>query len=163
MRASRVCSEAERSTSNAREYVAMLPPLGRQTYSGKLPPCCRLKEIAIGRAHMTARRDAGPSAQNHLAGHELADVFAKRTRERLVSWIAGVGTGRPFPTVTEELFNSDTVRSRWMQRARVEKISAHQCLARDRFPFRFRWEPTTSPACKCISLEETYVAYGRVE
>src|SRR5262249_42465323 len=136
------------------------PLLGCQTYSSELPPRCRLKEMSIGRAHMICRCGARPSAQNHLTGHKLAVVFAQRTRKGLVSRIAGVGTGRPFPTVPEELLNTHTARGCGMQPPTVEQVPVRRCLARDAFPFFFRWESATSPACKGIGLEETYVAYG---
>ena len=56
-------------------------PSDCQTYSSELPPRRWLKEIAVGSAHMIRGCNAGPSAQNHLAGHKLAVVFAECTRE----------------------------------------------------------------------------------
>ena len=110
MSLSRIRGDGRRDTLNVSEEVVMPPDsLDCQTYPRELPPRCRLKEVAIGRAYMIRGCDARPSAQNHLAGHKLAVVFAQRSREGLVSRIAGVGAGRPFPTVTEELVDAFTV------------------------------------------------------
>ena len=83
-------------------------PSGGQTYSSELPASRGLKEIAIGRAHTIRGGGAGAPAQDHLTGHELAVVFAQGTRKGLVSRIAGVGAGRPFPTIAEQLLNTHT-------------------------------------------------------
>src|ERR1051325_11239954 len=71
-------------------------PSGGQTYSGELPTGGGLKEVAVGRPRTIRGGGAGPPAQDHLAGHELAVVFGQGTRKGLVSGIAGVGAGRPF-------------------------------------------------------------------
>ena len=68
------------------------------------------KEIPVRRANMIGRGDARSSAQNHLTGHKFAVVFAERTGERLVSWIAGIGAGRPFPAIAEKLLEATARR-----------------------------------------------------
>src|SRR5262245_29718886 len=164
MSASRVSSDARRSTSNVWHCVVMgRNPLGGQTYPGELPASRGLKEVAIGGSHMISGGDAGPSPQNHLTGHELAVVFAQGPRNGLVAWIPGVGAGRPFPTVSEDLLNTHTGGHGRMKPTGVEQVSLRGCLGRGAFPFRFRGQPTTSPARKCIALEETYVAHGRIK
>src|SRR5271165_3110440 len=111
---------------------------------------------------MTRRGNTRSSAQNHLAGHELAVVLAEGTGKRPVSWITGVSAGRPFPTIAEKLLDTLTSRSRGMESSRFEKVSLRVHLARDAFPFRFRWKPATSPTCERIGLEKTYVAHRGV-
>ena len=50
----------------------------RQPQARKLPARVWREEIAIGRADVTRRRNAGASAQHELAAHEFAIVFADR-------------------------------------------------------------------------------------
>jgi hypothetical protein len=77
-------------------------------------------------------------------------VPAERTRKRLVSRITGVGTGRPFPAIAEQLLNTRTSRCRGMQSSNVAQVSLHRCFARDVFPFRLK--SATSSTCKRIGL-----------
>ena len=74
---------------------------GRRTASG-----WRGEEVAIGGADVGGGGDAGASAQDHLAGHELAVVLAEGSGERFVAGIAGVGAGGPLPYVAEELLEA---------------------------------------------------------
>ena len=112
---------------------------------------------------MGRRSDARPPAQNHLAGHELAVVFAERTRQRLVSRITGVGARCPFPAIAEQLLNTRTSRRSGMESSRLEQVSLDHCLARDVFPFCLGRKSATFPTCKRVSLEATYVAHGCVK
>ena len=95
-------------------------PLKCQTQAGELPPSRRLKEVAIRRADMACGCDARPAAQNHLAGHKLAVVFAQRPGKGLVSRIAGVSAGCPVPAVPKELLDPRALRLGWMQPPGVE-------------------------------------------
>ena len=112
---------------------------------------------------MTRGSDARSPAQNHLAGHELAVVFAERAWKRLVSRITGVGAGRPFPAIAEQLLNPCTSRCSRMESSSLEQVSLDPCLARNVFPFRLSRKPATSPTRKRISLEATDVAHGRIK
>src|SRR5260370_14885188 len=109
-------------------------PSGCHTYPSELPTSRGLKEIPIGRPHPIRGCDAGPSAQNHLTGHELAVVFAQCTRKGLVSRIAGVGAGRPFPTIAEQLLQNHPASHCTMNPPGDEEISLR------------RWQPP------CVTL-----------
>src|SRR5271170_5213619 len=112
---------------------------------------------------MARRGSTRSSAQNHLAGHELALVLAEGTGKRLVSWITGVGAGCPFPAIAEKLLDT---RASWccgVKSSGLEQVSPHRRLARKKFPFRFRGEPVTLPTCERIRLEKTDVAHGLVQ
>src|SRR5580698_9930999 len=71
--------------------------------TGELPTRLRREEIPIGGADVGRRRNAGTAAQHHLPTHELAVVFAERTRQRPKAWVAKIGARRPLPTIPPPL------------------------------------------------------------
>src|SRR5271163_381670 len=60
-------------------YERVRANLSGQAQAGELPARARREEVAIGRADVGGRGDAGATAQNDLAGHELAVVLAEST------------------------------------------------------------------------------------
>src|SRR5579863_846108 len=71
--------------------------------AGKLPTRFGRKEVAIRSPDVGRGRDAGTAAQDKLAAHELAVIFAQRAGQRTESRIAEIGAGGPFPAIAKEL------------------------------------------------------------
>ena len=78
--------------------------------SSELPPFFRLKEIAVSRPNVSARRGARAAAQNALVAHELTIVFAEGAGRSVITGIGGIGASRPLPSVAEELVKTLTLR-----------------------------------------------------
>src|SRR5579862_9450472 len=75
----------------------------RQTQAGELPALMGVEKVAIGRAHRPARGGATAAAQDELAGHELAIIFADRALGGTKAGIGAIGAAGPFPDITEHL------------------------------------------------------------
>src|SRR3546814_292974 len=82
----------------------------RQPQPCELPALVGIEEVAVGRADMAGRGDAGTAAQSHLVAHELAVVLANRARRRAEAGIGLVGALRPFPDVPDHLAGADHLR-----------------------------------------------------
>ena len=65
-----------------RPAVAVRSVPARQPDPRHLPARGGREEVAVGRPDVRARREAGPAAQHHLAGHELAVVLAELAFQR---------------------------------------------------------------------------------
>src|ERR1039458_9557123 len=72
-----------------------------QSESLKLPALVRIEEIAVAGADMIGGGHAGAAAQDHLAAHELAVVFAERARGWAETRIGLIGRGGVLPRSEE--------------------------------------------------------------
>src|SRR5260370_2992118 len=70
---------------------------------GELPPCGRVKEIAVAHAGMPRWRRHRRTTQHHLINHELSIVFAERARGRTIGRIRSISAARPLPHDTERV------------------------------------------------------------
>src|SRR3569623_2842098 len=95
----------------SRDASHLICGIACQPETRKLPASGRCEEIAIGRADVSRRCDAGATSQNHLGGHELAVILAERSRQRTIPRIAGIRRGGPLPNVAEDLLQPGPRRS----------------------------------------------------
>src|SRR5689334_21201364 len=77
--------------------------LAREPDARELPARVRREEVAVGRTHVSGRRGAGFAAQDVLAAHELAVVFADRAGRGAIAGVGRVRRRRPFPHVAVQL------------------------------------------------------------
>src|SRR3546814_5227326 len=74
-----------------------------ETDAGELPALVGVEEIAVGGTQMPARGGAAAAAQDELAAHELAIIFADRARRGAEAGIGAIGAAGPFPHAAEHL------------------------------------------------------------
>src|SRR3546814_19849859 len=74
-----------------------------ETDAGELPALVGVEEIAVGGTQMPARGGAAAAAQDELAAHELAILFADRARRGAEAGIGAIGAAGPFPHAAEHL------------------------------------------------------------
>ncbi|MNE80892.1 hypothetical protein D3C80_1775020 [compost metagenome] len=114
---------------------------------------------------MVPRCDATAAAQHHLAGHELAVVFAQAAGQRLEARVGAVGAGGPFPDIAEHLLRHlRIVRcGDRLQVVVVDEVALQRKLRCRHLPFRFRGQPCVGPAGVGVGLVEAQVADRCVE
>ena len=131
-----------------------------QTNPVKLPPFLRLKEIAVRFANVCARCRARAATQNILIAHELAVVFAERTRPGPVTGVRRVGTASPLPNVAEHLLETAVGASAPPHRCRMKPLGLYEVAVdldfrRGAFPFKFCWQPGAGPVRVGVGFEIT--------
>src|SRR5690606_23890540 len=120
----------------------------------------RLEEVAVGGTDMRLRGGAAATAQHHLAGHELAVVFAEAARQWAESGVGPVGAGGPFPDVAEQLRRA-LVRAAGSGRMQViafQELAIRRSPFCRYFPFRFTGQAGLGPARVGVGFVEADVA-----
>ncbi len=155
----KVRCRAHRWTEQASEILG-------KPYASELPALVRIKEVAVGRSSVTARRRTASTSKDVLAGHEFAVVFANCARYQ--SGNSG-RRGKADPVhsqiVTEHLLKSCLAVSRhschWT--GKVKKIASLMVeILRCAFPFGLCREPSAHPSRICICLVEANVLNGGI-
>src|SRR3546814_20347327 len=74
-----------------------------ETDAGELPALVGVEEIAVGGTQMPARGGAAAAAQDELAAHELAIIFAERARRGAEAGIGALGDAGTFPPAADHM------------------------------------------------------------
>src|SRR3546814_11106092 len=109
-----------------------------ETDAGELPALVGVEEIAVGGTQMPARGGAAAAAQDELAAHELAIIFADRARRGAEAGIGAIGAAGPFPHAASHLLQVGVLGPRTVQPpcGGDELLAAARTNGRDRaLPF----------------------------
>src|SRR5580698_2913811 len=134
---------------------------GGQADSGELPAGFGREKIAVAGADVSGGSDAGAAAQDHLAAHEFAVVFAERAAQGLEAGIGEIGAGGPLPAIAPVLADS-IGGGNWLEFTAFDEIAGDGLGFRGCLPFEFGWQAMAGPAGVCVGFEVADLANGSV-
>ncbi len=135
----------------------------RESDAGELPAGWRLEEVSVSGANVAGGSDDGAAAEDHLAAHEFAVVFAECAGEGAIAGVGGVGRVGPLPDGAVERVEAGGLEDAVVEGLDIEEAGVGGRLGGSGgFPLELGGQAGSGPVGEGVGLVIAEVADGGI-